>query len=114
MTDTKTFTTVQDWSGVYPENVDAYALFARLDAGETVELTVRGNRFELRFDGDPVGYDCWLVVKTAGNRSRRYGWGRGVEQVFKALEEANDGWTEPRLYPFKNYSKQNSREVDLL
>ena len=114
MTDRKTFATGQSWAGVYPENSDAYALFERLDAGETVELTVRENRFELRFEGDPVGYDCWLVVKTAGNRSRRYGWGQRVEHVYQALEEANAGWNRPRLYPFKTYSKHNTREAQLV
>jgi hypothetical protein len=93
--------TLYNWSGIYPVNQDGYKLFERLDAGNPVEITVKGTRFKLQFQGDRYGGNNMLLVTDENGKKRKYGWGWESGLVFEALEEMQIGWDRPRTYQYR-------------
>jgi hypothetical protein len=95
------FGTLYDWSGTYPKNQDGYNLFEHLDAGDPVEVTVKGTWYRLQFQGDRYGGSNLLHVLNDDGKQRRYGWGWESRLVFQALEEMQKGWDFPRMYKYR-------------
>jgi hypothetical protein len=90
-----------DWASIYPANQDGYKLFERLDAGDPVEITVKGVRYRMQFKGERFGGCNYLVVSVEGQTQRKYGWGWESGVVFQALEEIQKGWEIPQRYKYR-------------
>lgn len=90
-----------NWSKLYPSNYDGYKLFERLDSGDQVEITVKGTRYRLQFQGDRYGGNNLLHVSNDDGNQREYGWGWESRLVFQALEEMQKGWDFPRMYKYR-------------
>jgi len=92
--------TERNWHGIYPEHLDGYSLYERLDGGEPVEVRVKGATYRMQFEGKRYGGENRLTV-TTGNEARWYGRGWESVQVFEALEEMQAGWQKPQSYRYK-------------
>ena len=85
-------------------NLDGYQLYEQLKNGEPVVLAHRDTEYRLQFVGTPVGSRNYLLV-TDGTTSNKYGWGWSCEQVWRALQHLEQGWTTPQRPPYREYNE---------
>jgi hypothetical protein len=90
-------------------NLDGYELYEQLKNGEPVVLAHKETQYRLQFVGKPVGSDNYLLV-TDGNKSNRYGWGWGSEQVWRALEHLKAGWNTRQVPVYRPYDAKAEEE----
>ena len=90
-------------------NLDGYELYEQLKNGEPVVLAHKETQYRLQFVGKPVGSDNYLLV-TDGNKSKRYGWGWGSEQVWRALEHLKAGWNTRQVPVYRPYDAKAEEE----
>jgi hypothetical protein len=82
---------------------DGYQLYELLKDGEATTITHTGSTYTLRFVGTPVGSDNYLSVTNQDGEEKKFGWGWGSEQVWRALEHLEKGWDTkqvPRYHPY--------------
>ena len=96
-----TMSNLYDWSGIYPENQEGYKLFEQLESGNPIEITVKGTRYNLQFQGDRFGGNNLLLVTNKDGQQRKYGWGWEPRLVFQALEDMQQGWEHPQMYKYR-------------
>jgi len=92
---------------------DGYQLYELLKNGETATITHKGNAYTLRFIGKPVGSDNYLSVTDRRGRERRFGWGWGSEQVWRALAHLEAGWETKQAPPYLPYDEKAEEEGGL-
>jgi hypothetical protein len=90
-------------------NLDGYELYEQLKNGEPVVVAHRNTEYRWQFVGEPVGSDNYLLV-TDGNKSNRYGWGWGSEQVWQAIAHLKRGWDKKQAPPYRTYNEKTEVE----
>jgi hypothetical protein len=89
---------------------DGYQLYELLKNGDETTLTRQGLTYKLRFKGTPIGSNNYLAVTNEDGEVKRFGWGWGSEQVWRALQHLDQGWTTPQKPPYRAYNERTEVE----
>lgn len=89
---------------------DGYQLYELLKDGAETTISHKGETYTLRFIGDKTGSDNYLSVRDGRGQERRFGWGWGSEQVFRALEHLERGWDTPQVPRYRPYNSAAETE----
>jgi len=89
---------------------DGYQLYELLKDGAETTLTQQGRRYKLRFRGTPVGSENYLAVTNEDGEVKKFGWGWGSEQVWRALEHLKAGWNTRQVPVYRPYDAKAEEE----
>lgn len=85
---------------------DGYHLYERIKDGEATTISHRGSTYTLRFEGSPTGSDNYLSVTDRRGQQKRFGWGWGSEQVWRALDHLKAGWETKQVPAYHPYNEK--------
>ena len=89
---------------------DGYQLYELLKDGAEATLTQQGRSYKLRFRGTPVGSENHLAVTNEDGEVKKFGWGWGSEQVWRALAHLTAGWNTRQVPPYRPYNEKAEEE----
>ena len=89
---------------------DGYQLYELLKNGAEATLTQQGRSYKLRFRGTPVGSENHLAVTNEDGEVKKFGWGWGSEQVWRALAHLTAGWNTRQVPPYRPYNEKAEEE----
>ena len=85
--------------------LDGYELYEQLKDGAETALSHKGSTYKLRFGGERTGSSNFLAVTNEAGEVKRFGWGWGAEQVWRALEHLERGWESKQRPPYRPYNE---------
>jgi len=86
---------------------DDYLLFHLLDDGEAHTITYSGKTYTFQFMGERIGSENYLSVKASSGEEKRFGWGWGYEEVWRALDHLKKGWDTPQVPRYETYDEKD-------
>jgi len=89
---------------------DGYHLYNLLKEGAETTLFHEGSTYKLRFVGNPVGSNNYLAVTNHNGEVKKFGWGWGSEQVWRALEHLKAGWNTRQVPVYRPYDAKAEEE----
>ena len=89
------------------KEISCYNLYELLKDGEPVDVEQEKETYTFKFMGEAVGTNNYLSVTDNKKRERKFGWGWGVEQVWRALDHLEQGWETEQLPTYKLYNSRN-------
>jgi len=91
---------------------DGYKLFELLDDGEAHTITHNGETYTFQFMGERIGDENYLSVLNGRGQEKRFGWGWGSEQVWRALDHLKKGWDTPQVPRYKPYDEKDENRAE--
>lgn len=77
-----------------------------LQDNEPHTLVYKGVSYTFQFHGPKTGSGSWLEVTREDGVAKKFGWGHGNEEVWRAFSHMDKGWEGPQVPAYLEYDEK--------
>jgi hypothetical protein len=74
-----------------------------LSGNQPYTLVYKGISYTFQFHGPVTGSDNWLEVTREDGVAKKFGWGHGTAEVWRAFSHMDKGWDGPQIPRYREY-----------